>query len=85
MTVILVKPHAEKRMAERGIRRYEVQAVILYPREKIDVRFGRIAVYGVMEGRQLVVIYEKRNEEIEVITTFWADKRRLKRLGFVGI
>jgi len=35
--------------------------------------------------RKLAVIYEKKNEDIEVVTTLWVDERRLKRLGFTRI
>jgi len=44
-----------------------------------------LAAHGEIEERKLVVIYEKENEDIEVVTTLWVDERRLKKLGFTRI
>lgn len=83
--IITIKPHAEMRMKDRGITETQIQKVLQNPKEAISVRYGRLAAYGEIEERKLVVIYEKKNEDIEVVTTLWVDKRRLKRLGFTRI
>mgnify|MGYP007042449586 CR=1 FL=1 len=44
-----------------------------------------MAAYGEVEEAKLVVIYEKKNEDVEVVTALWVDERRLRRLGFTGI
>ena len=83
--IITIKPHAEMRMKDRGITETQIQKVLQNPKEAISVRYGRLAGYGEIEERKLVVIYEKKNEDIEVVTTLWVDERRLKRLGFTRI
>ncbi|MFQ6064347.1 MAG: hypothetical protein ACE5L6_02620 [Candidatus Bathyarchaeia archaeon] len=55
------------------------------PAEVVSVRYGRLAAYKRIEERELVVVYEKENEEIEVITVLWVDERRLRRLGFTRV
>jgi len=83
--VITMKPHAELRMKDRGITEPQIHKVLQNPREVISARYGRLAAYGKIEERKLVVIYEKRNENIEVVTALWVDERRIKRLGFTRI
>ena len=83
--IITIKPHAEMRMKDRGIIESQIYKVLQNPKEVISVRYGRLAAYGEVEERRLVVIYEKKNEDIEVVTTLWVDERRLKRLGFTRI
>jgi len=55
------------------------------PRGVISARYGRLAAYAEVDKGKSVVIYEKRDEVIEVVTALWVDDRRLKRLGFAGI
>ena len=83
--IITIKPHAEMRMKDRGITETQTHKVLQNPKEVISVRYGRLAAHGEIEERKLVVIYEKENEDIEVVTTLWVDERRLKKLGFTRI
>jgi len=82
---ITVKPHAEVRMKDRRITMNQLSEVLRNPRETVSAKFGRFAAYGEVKGKKLAVIYEKKNQDIEVITVLWVDERRLKRLGFSGI
>lgn len=83
--IITIKPHAELRMKDRGISETQVHRVLQNPREAIAARYGRLAAYGEIGERKLVVIYEKRDENVEVVTALWVDERRLKRLGFTRV
>lgn len=83
--IVIIKPHAEMRMLDRGITEMQVREVLRSPAEVISVRYGRFAAYRKLQARELVVVYEKKNKEIEVITVLWVDKRRLRRLGFTRI
>jgi len=49
------------------------------------VRYGRLAAFCEVDERRLVVIYERKNEIIEVVTALWVDDRRLKALGFTRV
>ncbi len=82
---IHLKPHALKRMQERKIRSEHVEIVLSSPIETVEVRFSRLAAFGKVNGRYLVVIYQTRGEELEVITAFWIDKEGLRRFGFTRI
>ncbi|HKZ94052.1 MAG TPA: DUF4258 domain-containing protein [Candidatus Bathyarchaeia archaeon] len=83
--IVIIKPHAEMRMLDRGIREAQVYKILENPAEVILVRYGRLAAHGKIRGRELVVIYEKKNGKIEVITVLWVDERRLQRIGFARI
>ena len=83
--MITIKPHAELRMKDRRITEAQIQEVLQNPRDVISVRYGRLAAYSEIDDRKLVVIYEKRDENIGVITALWVDERRLKTLGFTRI
>jgi len=83
--IVTVRAHAEMRMRDRGIMETQIRKVLQNPKEVISVRYGRLAAYGEVEETKLVVIYEKKNEDIEVVTALWVDERRLRRLGFTGI
>ena len=72
-------------MKDRGITEAQIHKVLLNPKEVISVRYGRMAAYGEIDEKKLVVIYEKKNEDIEVVTTLWVDERRLRTLGFTRI
>ena len=82
---IIIKPHAKQRMKDRAVTEKQIINVLQNPKETISVRYGRLATYGTIKDQKLVVIYEKRNQNIEVVTVLWVDKRRLKTLGFAGI
>ena len=76
------RSHALRRMEERTIRESEVKLVVREPREVISVKFGRLATFNYVHGRALVVIYERRNDIIEIVTAMWSDERRLREYGF---
>ena len=82
---ILIKPHAKRRMRDRGVSEMQVGEVLRSPAEVVSVRYGRLAAYKRIGERELVVIYEKENEDIEVVTLLWVDERRLRRLGFTRV
>jgi len=82
---VVLKPHALMRMAERRITRENVERVLASRVETIEVRFGRKAAFGNVNGRDLLVVYQTKNGDIEVITTFWIDKDGLRKYGFTGI
>jgi len=82
---ISMKPHARLRMRDRKITLPQITKVLEDPVEIVAVRFGRFASYSKINDRLLVVIYEKKERSIEVVTVLWADSRRLRRLGFSGI
>jgi hypothetical protein len=82
---VFIKPHAELRMRDRGISEAEVRVVVQSPKEVVSVRYGRLAAFGEVDERKLVVIYERKNDVIEVVTTLWVDDRRLRALGFTGV
>jgi len=72
-------------MQDRGVTEAQVREVLQSPVEVILVRYGRLAAYRKIEDRELVVVYEKKNGKIEVVTVLWVDERRLKRPGFIRI
>jgi len=61
--IVIIKPHAEMRMLDRGVRETQVREVLENPAEIISVRYGRFAAHGKIHGKELVVIYEKKNEK----------------------
>lgn len=83
--IIVIKPHAKLRMEDRGVTEAQVREVLQSPVEVILAKYDRLAAYRKIEDRELVVVYEKKNGKIEVVTVLWVDKRRLKRLGFTRI
>jgi len=82
---VFIKPHAELRMRDRGISEADVRVVVQSPKEVVSVRYGRLAAFGEVDERKLVVIYERKNDVIEVVTALWVDDRRLRTLGFTGV
>ena len=82
---ITIRPHAELRMKDRRITKAQIHKALQDPREAISVRYGRSAAYSEIDDRKLVIIYEKRDQDIEVVTALWVDERRLKTLGFTRI
>ena len=83
--MIIITPHAGLRMRDRGIGEAQVRTVFQNPREVISVRYGRLAAFCEVDERRLVVIYERKNEIIEVVTALWVDDRRLRALGFTRV
>jgi len=83
--VVSIGRHAELRMKDRGISEAQVYGVLQDPREVVATRYGRLAAYAEVGERRLVVIYERRDGTVEVITALWVDERRLKRLGFTRV
>jgi len=83
--VIIITPHAELRMRDRGISEVQVRVVFQNPKEVISVRYGRLAAFCEVGEKRLVVIYERKNEIVEVVTALWVDDRRLKALGFTRV
>ena len=83
--IVTIKPHAEMRMKDRGVAETQVREVLRNPKAVISVRYGRFAAYGEIEDRRLLVIYEKKERGVEVVTALWVDERRLRRLGFAGV
>lgn len=55
------------------------------PREVISVRYGRLAAFREFGDKKLVVIYERKDDIIEVVTALWVDDRMLKTLGFTRV
>ena len=82
---VFIKPHAELRMRDRGISEADVRVVVQSPKEVVSVRYGRLAAFGEVDERKLVVIYERKNDVIEVVTALCVDDRRLRTLGFTGV
>jgi len=82
---IVITPHAELRMRDRGISEAQVHMVFRSPKEVISVRYGRLAAFCEFGDRRLVVIYERKNEIVEVVTALWVDDRRLRVLGFTRV
>jgi hypothetical protein len=69
-------------MQERKISLDQVEEVIKYPEETINVKHGRKASYRRYGDKFIIVIFEESDGEINVITVLKVDKRRLKRYGF---
>ena len=72
-------------MAEPGINHENVERVLASQVETIEVRFGTKAAFRNANGQDLLVVYQTRNGDIEVITTFWIDKDGLRKYGFSRI
>ncbi len=79
------KPHALVRMQERGVTSLDIERVLVFPVGTVRVRFGRQAAFGNINGRQLLVVYDIRDHDVEVVTTFWINREGLKRYGFTRI
>ncbi|MGQ9640595.1 MAG: DUF4258 domain-containing protein [Candidatus Bathycorpusculaceae bacterium] len=65
---LIAAQHAKQRMRDREITEAQISKILQEPKETISVKYGRLAVYREIKNRKLVVIYEKRNENIEVVT-----------------
>lgn len=75
---IVYSSHAEKQLAERNLSRAEVERVIRKPQKLIRQSPGRFRAIGRAQrrGKQylLVVIYERGNSQIDVVTAFLTSK-----------
>jgi Domain of unknown function (DUF4258) len=84
--LIRFSDHAEKRMVERSIVAEEVEMAIRNPLEAIPARYGRNAVSCLLpDGRFLVVIYEREEEDFIVVTAVKTNKEGVRRVGFTRI
>ena len=83
--LIRLKSHALARMKERGIAGEHVERVLASPDEMLEVRFGGRSTFGNIDGWQLLLVYETKNDDVEVVTAFWIDTEGLKRYGFLRI
>ena len=72
-------------MQERGVTSLDVERVLVFPVETVGVRFERRAAFGNINGRQLLVVYEMHDHDVEVVTTFWISPEGLRRYGFTRI
>jgi hypothetical protein len=81
----VIKPHALLRLRERGISVDHIEAVVKKPVQNVDVRFGRRAVFGNVNRRHLLVIYQTNNSEVEVVTALWIRTEDLRKYGFSRI
>ena len=58
------------------------EEVLRNPTETINVKFGRKASYRQYDDKFIVVIFEKHDDEIVVVTVLRVDAERLRRYGF---
>lgn len=73
-------------MVERSISTEEVEAAIRNPLEVIPARYSRNAVSSLLpDGRFLVVIYEREEEDFIVVTAVKTNKEGARRVGFTRI
>ena len=73
-------------MVERSISAEEVEVAVRNPREAIPARYGRHAVSSLLpDGRFLVVIYEREEEDFIVVTAVKTNKEGAGRIGFTRI
>jgi len=73
-------------MAERGISLNEVYEVLRSPLDAIDVRFGRRAyVRHFADCYYVVVIAERRNQDLIVVTAIRTSRKGALRYGFIRI
>lgn len=77
--------HALDQMKARKVDEVDVIAVLKKPVETITTKANRLASYRKANGKYIVVIHEKEDEENIVITVMRVDKRRLERFGFAEI
>lgn len=62
--------HAERRLTERGITRFEVEAVIADPEIAMPSRRGRVDVMKRIGGRLIRVLYEPHRGGPVVVTAY---------------
>jgi hypothetical protein len=77
-------------MRDRGITEEEVTIVLSNPNETVATRANRMASYGLVRGKYIVVIHEKSSNQEEyledvIITAMKVNRRRLARFGFAQV
>ena len=78
--------HAKDRMRERSITEAEVEETLARPLEIVPTKYGRSAVCNPQEdGRLLVVIFERSQEDFLVVTALKVDEDRARRFGFTRV
>lgn len=84
--MISYSDHALSRIRERGITRKEVEETLEQPLQARDTRYGRKAACGKLgAGKYLVVIFERHDEDLIVVTVLKVNKGGLERFGFIGV
>ena len=77
--------HAKEQIAQRGLTQEEVISVISNPVKTVPTRANRLASYGRVEGKYIVVIHEHEEDDELVVTAMKVDRARLARFGFIEI
>jgi hypothetical protein len=84
--MIRFSTHAEHRMREREISHEEISETLVRPDEIREMRYGRHGAFKrLVGGNFLVVIFERYNEDLIVVTALKVDESRVKRYGFTRI
>ena len=84
--MIRYSEHAEKRLTERSILVRDIESAIRNPLDLVQVRYGRLAVCGLLPGGKfVVVVYEKEEEDFIVVTAVKTNREGARRYGFTGI
>ena len=73
-------------MHDRRISKEEINETLLRPAETRQLRYVRQGVFKRLTGDSfLIVVFEKSNEDLIVVTALKVDERRVKRYGFTRI
>lgn len=73
--------HAEQRMHETEISKEEISETLLRPAETRGLRYGRHEVFKrLTRDSFLVLIFEKRNEDLIVVTALKVDESRVEKV-----
>jgi hypothetical protein len=83
--LITLTNHAKAQMRLRGIAFDDVKTVLSRPAGTLATRSNRLASYAEIQGRYIVVIHERKEEEDVIVTVMSVDRRRLARFGFSKI
>jgi len=65
-------PHAERKLRERGILHRIIEDVLSTP-ERVYQTHGRLVAYKKIGSRYLLVVHERKDQAVTVITAFWRD------------
>jgi len=78
--------HVIERMREREITDEEISETLTHPLELREMRYGRQGALGSRAADSfLVVIFEKNDEDLIVVTALKVNRNRVKRYGFARI
>lgn len=80
--MITLTNHAKAQMRLRGITFDEIKTVLSSPAETVATRVNRLATYATIQGRYIVVIHERNEDEDVIVTVMCVDRRRLAKFGF---